>query len=64
MEKESIVPRQPPRPQVPYEVDRILFMVEYSSCLKKRQIFSFKNKIDNGENETYIHWNRKNGERI
>ena len=56
-----MVPRKPPSPQVPYEVGRVLFMVEYSSCLEKRQIFNFKNKIDNDGNTIYMHWTRKNG---
>ena len=35
VEEVRVVPGQPPRPQVPYVVDCILFVVEWSSCLQK-----------------------------
>ena len=34
-EEERVVSRQPPRPQVPFVVDRVLFVMECSFCLQK-----------------------------
>ena len=35
MDKVRVVPRQPPRPQMPYIVGHILFMMECSYSLQK-----------------------------
>ena len=64
VEKEHMVSRKPPHPQMPFVIDRILFVVECSFYLQRRQIFKFGYMINNYKNKTYIHWTSKNGRKI
>ena len=41
VEQERVVSRQPLRPQVPYVVGRVIFVVEYSFCLQIETIIQF-----------------------
>ena len=64
MEKERMVPRQSPRPQVPFVMGRIFYVVQCLFCLQRRQIFKFGYMINNYKNTTYIHWTCKNERKI
>ena len=45
IEEERVVSRQSPRPQMPFVVSHVLFMVEYSFCLQKEIVIQIQIQI-------------------